>query len=374
MGVTRRPIGRAHGAGDYHRGMRDAPAGQRVRQPRLPIHALSIILGALAASCTSTASAPASRLSAAGVEPNSPYVVVLGTAQDGGLPQIGCRRECCISARVDPDLRRLVTSILAVDPAHDRRYLLDASPHLPEQVELASDFGAPEATDGRPPLFDGIAITHAHLGHYAGLAYLGREAYGAETTRVYGTPKLIEYLRVNGPWSLLFDAAHLEAREMAVRQEAPDETIALAPGADPDDPGRIQMLAIEVPHRGEFSDTVGFVLLGPDRKLLYIPDIDKWERWSVPIEDWIAAVDYALLDGTFFGPDELPGRPMSEIPHPFIVESMERFGALPAAERAKIFFTHLNHSNPAANPASPESRQVREAGFSILEEGQIFPL
>lgn len=354
--------------------MQDAPAGRRVRQPRLPVQALSLILGALAASCTSTSPDPASRLTAAGVAPNSPYVVVLGTAQDGGLPQIGCRRECCRSARIDPTLQRLVTSLLAVDPAHDKRYLLDASPHLPEQVELASGFGGPDDPDGRPPLFDGIAITHAHLGHYAGLAYLGREAYGAETTTVYGTPKLIQYLRVNGPWSLLFDAGHLEGQKVAVRREAPDETIGLTAGDDADDHMPIRLLAIEVPHRGEFSDTVGFVLLGPRRKLLYIPDIDKWERWSVPIEDWIAAVDYALLDGTFFGPDELPGRRMSEIPHPFIIESMERFSALPPAERAKIFFTHLNHSNPAANPTSPESRQVREAGFSVLEEGQIFPL
>lgn len=354
--------------------MRDAPAGRPVRQPLLHISALSLLLASLTASCAPTSPGPASRLAAAGVAPNSPYVVVLGTAQDGGLPQIGCRRECCVSARRDPDLRRLVTSLLAVDPAHDTRFLLDASPHLPEQVELASGFGGPEGASGRPPLFDGIAITHAHLGHYAGLAYLGREAYGAETTRVYGTPELIRFLRLNGPWSLLFDAAHLEGHELTVSQNSPAESVAMAGGGDTDDPGPIQLLAIDVPHRGEFSDTVGFVLVGPRRTLLYIPDIDKWERWDVLIEDWVAAVDYALLDGTFFGPDELPGRKMSEIPHPFIVESMKRFSALPASERAKIFFTHLNHSNPAANPGSPEAREIREAGFSVLEEGQIFPL
>ena len=135
-------------------------------------------------------------------------------------------------------------------------------------------------------------------------------------------------------------------------------------------------LTISAPrsHRGEFSDTVGFVIDGPNRSLLYIPDIDKWDRWDVPIEDWIRAVDYALLDGTFFGPGELPGRSMSEIPPPFIIESRKRFRRLPEAERSKIFFTHLNHSNPAADPSSIEADLVRRAGFTVLEEGRIFPL
>lgn len=353
--------------------MRDAPAGRPLPGPLTIIRALSLSLAVLTASCASTAPGPAARLAAAGVEPNSPYVVVLGTAQDGGLPQIGCGRECCASARRDPDLRRLVTSLLAVDPAHDTRFLLDASPHLPEQVERAEPFGAQTATDGRPPLFDGIYVTHAHLGHYAGLAYLGREAYGSAETRLHGTPRLLDYLRTNGPWSLLFEAGHLRG-EALPRSEASPHRREL-----PRDLGETQAWplvvgAFGVPHRGEFSDTVGFVIEGPTRSLLYIPDIDKWERWDVAIEDWISAVDYALLDGTFFGPGELPGRKMSEIPHPFIVESMKRFSTLPASERAKIFFTHLNHSNPAANPGSDEARQVREAGFSILEEGQIFPL
>ena len=309
----------------------------------------------------------------AGVESGQPYVVVLGTAQDGGLPQIGCGRECCAAARRDPRLRRLVTSLLAVDPAADARLLIDASPHLPEQVELARQFGVQSATDGRPALFDGIYVTHAHLGHYAGLAYLGREAYGTAETALHGTPRLMEFLRSNGPWSLLFDAGHLRGAPLPMEAATPGPQ----PRVRPTRRTREETLTISafpVPHRGEFGDTVGFVVEGPSRSLLYIPDIDKWDRWDVAIEDWIRAVDYALLDGTFFGPGELPGRSMSEIPHPFIIESIERFRRLPEAERAKIFFTHLNHSNPAADPSSIEAELVRRAGFTVLEEGRIFPL
>ena len=38
-----------------------------------------------------------------------PYVLVLGTAQDGGLPQIGCHRACCVHARENPASARRVT-------------------------------------------------------------------------------------------------------------------------------------------------------------------------------------------------------------------------------------------------------------------------
>ncbi|MEE2941032.1 MAG: MBL fold metallo-hydrolase [Planctomycetota bacterium] len=354
--------------------MPDAPQG-RPRERALFIAATLLVA---AAATTASCAAPGERtpprpLHEALVEPAAPYVVVLGTAQDGGLPQIGCGRACCAAARRDPTLRRLVTSLLAVDPGAKTRYLLDASPHLPEQVERAEPFGVTPATIGRPALFDGIYVTHAHLGHYAGLAYLGREAYGTAETTLHGTPRLLEYLRTNGPWSLLFEAGHLRGEPLP-EQDAGPEALQRARPRGAAARGSLGIRAFQVPHRGEFSDTVGFVVEGPSRSLLYIPDIDKWERWEVPIEDWIRAVDYALLDGTFFGPGELPGRKMSDIPHPFIVESMERFRALPASERAKIHFTHLNHSNPAADPRSPEADAVRRAGFTILEEGHVFPL
>ena len=294
--------------------------------------------------------------------PAGPYVLVLGTAQDGGLPQIGCTSECCAAARRDPARARRVTSLLLVDPASGKRWLFDASPQLPAQVALAEGHGGPDNNaTGRPPLFDGIFITHAHLGHYAGLAFLGREAYGSAPTPVHGTPRLLDYLAENGPWSLLVSAGHLVPTPFT-----PGEALALT--------DELSVTPLLVPHRDEFSDTVGFVIRGPGASLLYLPDIDKWGQWGTPVEEVIASVDHALLDGTFFGPDELPGRAMAEVPHPFIVESMGRFAALPAAERAKVCFTHLNHSNPVARSGSPEARAVAAAGFGVLEDGDVIPL
>ena len=83
---------------------------------------------------------------------------------------------------------------------------------------------------------------------------------------------------------------------------------------------------------------------------------------------------FVLIDGTFFAGNEIPNRDMSEIPHPFIVESMNILDHLSETEKNKIHFIHLNHSNPLHDPESPEAESVRNSGFSISREGQIFPL
>lgn len=290
--------------------------------------------------------------------PDQPYIVVLGTAQDGGYPQIGCDEPLCSAARQDPSRRRMTASLLIADPRTGSRWLIDATPDLREQFERARPHppGRP-AVGPRPPLFDGVFLTHAHVGHYAGLIHLGREIYGADALPVHASPRFCKFLATNGPWRLLVDT-----RAIVLKTATPDVPIALAPD--------LSITPFVVPHRDEFSDTFGYVIRGPRRALLYIPDIDKWERWDRRIEDLIAGVDVALLDGTFAAEGEIPGRSMKDIPHPFLAESLARFAALPAAERAKIRFTHLNHTNPAVDPDAPAAAAVRAAGHAIAVDGE----
>ena len=191
--------------------------------------------------------------------------------------------------------------------------------------------------------------------------HLGREAYATAATPVFATARMGEFLTTNGPWSLLFEAGHLEHVELIPGERYPLNE-------------RLSIVPVEVPHRGEFSDTVGFVVEGPNASALFLPDIDKWERWEVEVEDVLERVDVALLDGTFFDGDELPGRDMSEIPHPFIVESLARFGPLPRQERDKIRFFHLNHSNPAIDARSPARRTIVRAGMHVARDGETHGL
>ncbi len=135
-----------------------------------------------------------------------------------------------------------------------------------------------------------------------------------------------------------------------------------------------KLLILLVPHRDEFSETVGFFIEGPNKSALFIPDIDKWQLWDQNIKKWIKKVDYAFLDGTFYQNGEIPGRDMSEIPHPFIEESLELFEKLPAKEKEKVYFIHFNHTNPVLNSSSAAYQEVIKKGLNIAREMDRFAL
>lgn len=282
----------------------------------------------------------------------TPYVVVLGIAQDGGLPHAGCNREHCERARKDPSQRRLVASLGIVDPHSRQRWIVDATPDFSLQLRHLDSLQQP---DGKT--LDGILLTHAHIGHYSGLMHLGREVMGEREIPVYSMPGMAEFLRKNGPWSQLVELRNIEIRE-------------LENGVETRLNERISVVPFRVPHRDEFSETVGFTIRGPNARVVFLPDIDKWERWGEPIETLIAESDVVYLDGTFFADGEVAGRSIAEIPHPFISESLLRFAKLPPAERAKVRFIHLNHSNPALRPGSAAARAVAAAGCAIAVEGE----
>jgi pyrroloquinoline quinone biosynthesis protein B len=276
------------------------------------------------------------------------YTVVLGLAQDGGHPQAGCEKSCCAAAWADPSKGHRVASLGIADG--DKRWLVDATPDFASQLRTLVHGD----TQGQ---LAGILLTHAHVGHYAGLLDLGREVMGAHEVPVYGMPRMLGFLGSNGPWEMLERLGNIAVRSL--QDGTPtrlSDSIAVTPFA--------------VPHRDEYSETVGFVIAGPSKKVLYLPDIDKWERWSTRIEERIADVDVAYVDGTFFSAHELPGRSMAEVPHPFVEESLARFAALPAMERAKIHFVHLNHTNDALDGTSDAARRVRDAGMAIALEGE----
>jgi len=286
--------------------------------------------------CGCAAAAPAG-------EPAGPYVMVLGIAQDGGAPQAGCRKACC-GRRAEA---RLVSCLAIVDPASGERWLVDATPDLRAQLSRL-DAAAPGKTAG-------VLLTHAHIGHYTGLMQFGREVMGTKGVPVYAMPRMREFLSKNGPWDQLVRLGNISI--VAIEDSTPIRLNA-----------RIRVTPFRVPHRDEYSETVGFWIEGPRRTIVYIPDIDKWERWSRQIEDVIASADVAYLDGTFYANGEIPGRDMSEIPHPFIAESLERFSKLDPEMRARVRYIHLNHTNPALRRGSDARREIERAGMRVAEE------
>jgi pyrroloquinoline quinone biosynthesis protein B len=285
---------------------------------------------------------------------DGPFTVVLGIAQDGGYPQAGCRLSCCERVRADPALRRHAASLAVVDPRSGQRWLVDATPDFREQLRRLDSI-APR--DDKPPGLAGIVLTHGHVGHYTGLAHLGRESMDAEHVPVYAMPRMRQVLATNLPWSDLVRHGHVELHDMSDGDvTARGEGWTLTP--------------VRVPHRDEHTETVGVHLQGPSRSVLYVPDTDGWDGWRTPIESWLGRVDVAYLDGTFYDMGELPGRDMADVPHPTISASMQRFAALAPEIRQRVRFLHLNHTNPCMDPDTDAAAYVRGAGFGLAAEGE----
>ncbi len=282
-------------------------------------------------------------------------MVVLGIAQDGGYPQTDCRKSCCKDLWSDRSKRKRVSSLGVRDPEMGKVYLFDATPDIKDQLYTLKNSGESDYT------LDGIFLTHAHMGHYTGLMHLGREAVGAKLVPTYVMSRMREFLRSNGPWDLLIGAENIEIRGLK-----DDSAIELS--------SNLTVKPLLVPHRDEYSETVGFIISGPNKKVLFIPDIDKWEKWDRDINQLIREVDYAFLDGTFYRNGEIWGRDMSQIPHPFIEESIERFKDLPAEEKSKLHFIHLNHTNPLLDKTSEEYIEFSKSEFKLAYEGQIITL
>ena len=277
----------------------------------------------------------------------NPYVIVLGIAQDGGAPHAGCIKECCEEKWDNPTQHARVSSIAIVDPATKESWIIDATPDFALQLT---------AIDNQ---LSGIFLTHAHIGQYTGLIHLGREVMGAKEIPVYAMPKMKTFLESNGPWNQL-----VALNNISINGISDKEKINLNE--------RLSITPFLVPHRDEYSETVGYKIQGPNQSLVFIPDIDKWQKWDQDIKEVVNNNTYSLLDGTFYDIDELPGRDMSEIPHPFIVESMDIFNDI--VNKSGIYFIHLNHSNPALDSNSNAFDNIKKNGFHIAERGQSFDL
>lgn len=292
--------------------------------------------------------------------PGPVVVKVLGTAQDGGIPQLGCSCPNCVRARIDPKERRQIASLAVADLEQGKFFLIDATPDIRTQAESALALFRP----GEPGLLDalgGVVLTHAHIGHYTGLMFFGYESVSAKKMPVYASSRLADFLTQNGPWSQLVRLENIELRTLI-----PGERVGLS--------DRIQISAFPVPHRDEYTDTLGIRITGPRKSLLYIPDIQSWAVWDRPLRAEVERSDLSLLDGTFFVPEELPGRDAAAIGHPPIRETLTVLRGLPRGKKGGVFFTHLNHTNLALDPAGASRREVEEAGFRLAFDGQEFAL
>lgn len=280
----------------------------------------------------------------------SEYIYILGNTQDAGLPHIGCQHKFC-QENFDKYDQYFVTSIAVVDSDLRKYIMFEATPDITYQLNnlnnsIFQEFLLPES----------LYITHAHIGHYTGLMYFGREALGSKNLLVKVLPKMSEFLKSNGPWNQLVNINNIEIQKLNFGESNNELT-------------NISVTPIKVPHRDEYSETAGYVIQGKNKKALFIPDIDKWEKWDKNLVNLTEEFDYLLLDATFYDSKEI-NRDINEIPHPLVTETMSLLDNLSSESKAKVYFIHMNHTNLMLDTESELSKLVESKGFNIARLGQ----
>lgn len=280
----------------------------------------------------------------------SEYIYILGNTQDAGLPHIGCQHKFC-QENFDKYDQYFVTSIAVVDSDLRKYIMFEATPDITYQLNnlnnsIFQEFLLPES----------LYITHAHIGHYTGLMYFGREALGSKNLLVKVLPKMSEFLKSNGPWNQLVNINNIEIQKLNFGESNNELT-------------NISVTPIKVPHRDEYSETAGYVIQGKNKKALFIPDIDKWEKWDKNLVNLTEEFDYLLLDATFYDSKEI-NRDINEIPHPLVTETMSLLDNLSSELKVKVYFIHMNHTNLMLDPESELSKLVESKGFNIARLGQ----
>jgi pyrroloquinoline quinone biosynthesis protein B len=284
------------------------------------------------------------------VNSQSEYIYILGNTQDAGLPHIGCQHPFC-EDNFNVYEEHYTTSIAVVNSDLKKYILFEATPDITFQLNnlkknIFDEFLLPES----------IYITHAHIGHYTGLMYFGREALGSKELIVRVLPRMSNFLQNNGPWSQLVDINNIKIKEINF-------------GSSTKELANINITPVQVPHRDEYSETAGYIIKGKNKKALFSPDIDKWEKWDRDLSQLAKEFDFLLIDATFYNSKEI-NRDISEIPHPLVTETIDLLNGLSIENRNKVYFIHMNHTNMMLDPDSELSKLITSKGFNIARLGQ----
>lgn len=262
---------------------------------------------------------------------------LLGTAQDGGIPHLGCQCGACSRARSDTSLQRLTASLKVFNEENGVNYVFDATPDIRFQVE--------------DTYIDGIFLGHGELGTITGLLYLGKESINANMVPVYCTGRVRQFLEDNYAFRLLMDRNNIVVNEVH-------------PGDGVEMMGST-ITPVEVVHRYVPTDTNAFRIETENKTLFYMTDIDYWTNTAL---QEVKEADVAVIDGTFWSEEEIDR--FERVPHPPIQTSIEKLTGVDT----EVYFTHLNHTNPLLDPESEERAEVEDAGFHIAEDGMELEL
>ena len=308
------------------------------------------------------------------------YIEILGSAAGGGFPQWNCNCRNCRGLREGrfSGQPRSQTQV-AVSPARNFWFLLNASPDLRTQIE-----GAPclhPQGDGRNSPICGVLVTGADIDQIAGLLSL-RELH---RFCLYCTPSIRRILEQDNS---VFHMLQRVPDQVCWHEIKPGESFPLLDSAGTESglgctvfPLANRYPAYVLPQRaaGLKPDEaqLGVMLEAPSgRRLGYLPAVATLSRSLI---ERLALVDLLLFDGTFWSDDELVplqgrGASAGEMGHTPVSGPNGSLRKLAGLRRPRKVFIHLNNTNPMLDRASAPYREVREAGWEVAEDGNQFEL
>ena len=300
-------------------------------------------------------------------------VVVLGAAAGGGVPQWNCGCAVCLAARTDPELRSTQASI-AISADGDHWFLINASPDLRQQL-IATPQLHPRAGKLRHSPIAGVILTNGEVDAVAGLLSM-RE--GSPFT-IYAHAKVISILKDNSIFNVL--------NEKNVRRQPIEVNTVFEPALPDGSPSGIEILPFAVAGKSAWylegevhpggdtgaGDTLGLRLRdkATDKHLYFLA---ACAGITDDLKARLAGAAVVFFDGTVWRDDELiaaglgnkTGQGMGHIAMSGASGVIESLAGLDIDRK---IFLHINNSNPALLPASPERKMAERAGWQIPADG-----
>ena len=303
-------------------------------------------------------------------------VVVLGAAAGGGVPQWNCGCPVCLKARTSPELRSTQASI-AISADGDHWFLINASPDLRQQL-IATPQLHPKALRHSP--IAGVILTNGEVDAVAGLLSM-REGW---PFTIYAHAKVLSILKANSIFNVL--------NENNVRRQPVELDKAFEPALPDGSPSGIEMLPFAVPGKSACylegkvhpggddgaGDTLGLRIR--DRATdKYFYFLAACAAVTDDLKARLAGSPLVFFDGTVWRDDELiaaglgnkTGQGMGHIAMSGDSGAIE---ALAHLDIDRKIFLHINNSNPALLPASPERKIAERAGWQIPADGMEITL
>jgi pyrroloquinoline quinone biosynthesis protein B len=301
-------------------------------------------------------------------------VVVLGAAAGGGVPQWNCGCAGCRAARADASHLQRTQASIAFSGDGDNWFLINASPDLRQQFNATPQLHPKPGALRHSPVA-GVILTNGEIDAVTGLLSM-RE--GSPFT-IYAHEKVLAILRANSIFNVLNDK---NVRRQAIGIDDPFE-----PRLPDGSRSGLEVLAFEVTGKSAWylegsvhpggndgaGDTIGLKITDKaSGKFFYF--LAACAEITEALKAQIAGASLVFFDGTLWRDDEmiragLTNKTGQSMGHVAMSGDHGAIKGLAGLAIEKKIFLHINNSNPALLPGSPERLAAEQAGWQIPDDG-----